>query len=505
MGQRLKTGLIWFFLLVLLLIVLVNRGNRTREEDEFRSVIFVENDAAIAAVEAGDIVGWRTQHGTLQLVGSEGYVLVCRDSDQTAVRKALVDNAVLPDFEQDRISETSGDRSYIYWILLPLLFFGLLYFFIKRSGSTTNNIFELRKSKARAINEQDKVRFADIGGNRAAVEMLQDLVDFLKEPKRWTDVGARIPRGILLVGPPGTGKTLLARAVAGETNAAFYYTSATEFVEMFVGVGAARVRDTFENAGKNQPAVIFIDELDAIGRTRSSGMGTMHEEREQTLNQLLVLMDGVERFQRVVVIAATNRADVLDSALMRPGRFDRVVRLHAPTETDRIEILRIHTRSKPVAQGLTMETIARHVQGLTGADIEAVLNEAAIVAVRRSRRSNDGEPVAIQEDDVIQAVEDLRKGNRVFNRLDSVLVESVTQFAEPTGRAVARVKTVNGTVIEGDVVWMNATHIKLRTSDADVVVAKELAETIEAIEGTELASDGDFVPDAWTRPNLDVG
>ena len=210
------------------------------------------------------------------------------------------------------------------------------------------NIFDLRKSKARSIDNSDKAQFADIGGNQQAVELLGDIVDFLRSPEKWTSSGLRIPRGILVIGPPGTGKTLLARAVAGETNAAFLYTSATEFVEMFVGVGAARVRDTFEKALAEQPAVIFIDELDAVGRRRGSGIGTMHEEREQTLNQLLVSLDGIEQNKRLVVIAATNRPDVLDAALLRPGRFDRTLRLSLPGEQERLDILKIHTRTKPL-------------------------------------------------------------------------------------------------------------------------------------------------------------
>ncbi len=210
-------------------------------------------------------------------------------------------------------------------------------------GGSVNSIFELRKTKAWPIDHADKAHFADIGGNRQAVELLADIVDFLRAPRRWTAAGLRIPRGILVVGPPGTGKTLLARAVAGETNSAFLYTSAAEFVEMFVGVGSARVRDTFQKAVAQQPAVIFIDELDAIGRRRGSGTGTIHEEREQTLNQLLVLMDGMERHKNLVVMAATNRPDVLDPALLRSGRFDRVLRLKPPTSNERLEILKVHT------------------------------------------------------------------------------------------------------------------------------------------------------------------
>ena len=500
MLQRSKTALIWIALLFVVLLILLKRDDRRPEQ----SPSVITSPQAIRMIKQDDVVGWRVdEDGMVTLQDVYGGEHLHFDPNDSSVTEALA-AARIPVRTESRQQGSDEDGSMIYWILLPLLVVVFVLFFLKRMGAANNNLFELRKSKARAIEDESKVRFSDIGGHVNAVEMMQDLVDFLRDPKRWKSAGARIPRGILLVGPPGTGKTLLAKAVAGETDASFFYTSATEFVEMFVGVGAARVRDTFENAGKAQPAVIFIDELDAIGRARSSGMGTMHEEREQTLNQLLVLMDGLERFERVVVIAATNRPDVLDKALMRPGRFDRIVRLDAPTAEDRIEILRIHSRDKPMDDSVSVETLSAHVKGLTGADIETVLNQAAILAVRRCR-SDGSDRVTITEDDVRNAVTEMRKGNRQFNRLDSVLVESVTQFAEPTGRAVARVTTISGNTIEGDVVWMNGTHIKLQTAGGEVVVSKELAERIETLEGTETSSDGDFSPDGWTRPNLDVG
>jgi cell division protease FtsH len=405
--------------------------------------------------------------------------------------------------------DESAGEGLLKTVLIGAAILAVLYFVLKKinGGGVGGNVFELKKTKARPLEAASQVRFDQVGGNTEAVEALKDVVDFMKDPTPWKAMGARVPRGILLVGPPGTGKTLMARAVAGETNASFFYTSATEFVEMFVGVGAARVRDTFEKAAKAQPAVIFIDEIDAIGRKRSSGMGTMHEEREQTLNQLLVLMDGLERFDRLVVIAATNRPDVLDPALMRSGRFDRIIRMVRPADIDRAAILAIHMKQKPMERMLTADQLVPHTQGLTGADIETVLNEAAILAIRRSRSSlSPAAAIGICEQDVIDSVARLKHGNRQFNTLDSVIVESVTQLSEPTGRAVARITTSRGQVMEGDIIWMNAQFVKLKLANSEErVLARENIEQIEAMDGTEMSAVGDTTADRWTRPNLDVG
>jgi cell division protease FtsH len=334
-----------------------------------------------------------------------------------------------------------------------------------------------------------------------------DIVDFLRSPEKWTSAGLRIPRGILITGPPGTGKTLLARAVAGETNSAFLYTSATEFVEMFVGVGAARVRDTFEKAGAQQPAIIFIDELDAVGRRRGSGHGTMHEEREQTLNQLLVAMDGIEQNKRVVVIAATNRPDVLDAALLRPGRFDRTLRLSLPDQPERLEILKIHTRSKPLDGSLSLPRVAEQTEGFAGADLEALTNAAGILAVRRSRANRDTPTtqVLITHDDYARAQDEMVRSTRHFSRLESVVVDSASQFAEPSRPAAARVTLTDGTVIEGDIHWMNAAHMKIRVRNGpEIIVAKKNASQIESLDDRNTVSEAEFTPDRWSGRTLDA-
>jgi cell division protease FtsH len=493
-----KTLLIWCVLLGVVFVALFNR-----DRPELTS--FTSPEAATRLIEAGHIRGYRTAGDLILLTMHDGNDLALPAAIAPEVWKSLQVNQV-PYLADDAPSDGT---SLLLWLLLIIgVVAAIIYFLRKMRGGSMQNIFELRRTKARPVEQADRARFGDIGGNRHAVELLGDIVDFLKAPQRWTDTGVRIPRGILMVGPPGTGKTLLARAVAGETKSSFFYTSATEFVEMFVGIGAARVRDTFEKAVAQQPAIIFIDELDAIGRCRGSGTGAIHEEREQTLNQLLVLMDGMERHAQLVVMAATNRSDVLDSALLRSGRFDRVLRLELPTGGERLEILNIHTRNKPLDNEVSLERIAEQTDGFSGADLEALTNQAGLLSIRRTRDQSDGngQPSTIAGEDFDRALAEIVKSNRRFDRLDSVLVESASQFAEPTGRAVARITLVTGAVVEGEVLWMNATHIKLRLTDgSEIIVAKETAVQIAALAGTDTSPDADFSPDRWIGRALDVG
>jgi cell division protease FtsH len=274
-------------------------------------------------------------------------------------------------------------------LLFPLLLIGSLVFLARRSSSMPGGpgqAMQFGKSKARFLMEAETgVCFADVAGVEEAKEDLQEVVTFLKQPERFTAVGATIPRGVLLVGPPGTGKTLLAKAIAGEAGVPFFSLSGSEFVEMFVGVGASRVRDLFKRAKENAPCLIFIDEIDAVGRQRGAGIGGGNDEREQTLNQLLTEMDGFEGNNGIIILAATNRPDVLDSALMRPGRFDRQVTVDAPDIKGRLAILEVHSRNKTLAEGVSLEAIARRTPGFTGADLANLLNEAAILTARRRK------------------------------------------------------------------------------------------------------------------------
>ncbi len=273
--------------------------------------------------------------------------------------------------------------------ILPFLLIGGLFFFLMRQAQSGNNqALSFGKSRARMFSgDKPTVTFADVAGVEEAKVELQEVVEFLKEPDKFTALGARIPKGVLLVGPPGTGKTLLARAVAGEANVPFFSISGSEFVEMFVGVGASRVRDLFDTAKRNSPCIVFVDEIDAVGRHRGAGLGGSHDEREQTLNQILVEMDGFDTDTNVIIVAATNRPDILDPALLRPGRFDRRVVLDRPDMAGRKAILEVHTRGKPLAEEADLGIIAKGTPGFSGADIENLVNEAAILAARRNKKA----------------------------------------------------------------------------------------------------------------------
>lgn len=281
--------------------------------------------------------------------------------------------------------ESSTFLLFLMNVLPTIILIGIAFFFISRQMGSANKSMDFGKSRARLTENNKKVTFEQVAGLTEEKEEVAELIDFLKNPKKFQRLGARIPKGVLLVGPPGTGKTLLARAVAGEANVPFYYISGSEFVELFVGVGASRVRDMFKQAKYNAPCLIFIDEIDAVGRQRGAGLGGGHDEREQTLNQLLTEMDGFGANEGIIIIAATNRPDVLDPALLRPGRFDRQVTVNLPDVKGREEILEVHAKGKQFEEGITLSNIAKRTVGFSGADLENLLNEAALLAVRRNK------------------------------------------------------------------------------------------------------------------------
>ncbi len=303
---------------------------------------------------------------------------------------AAIDAANLPKGYNDTVPQQSWWGSILSLVLPMVIIAALFWFMLSGMQGGGNRVMQFGKSRAKLVSkESPKVTFEDVAGVDEAVEELREVVDFLKEPQKFQAVGARIPKGVLLYGQPGTGKTLLARAVAGEAGVPFYSISGSDFVEMFVGVGASRVRDLFEQAKQNAPAIIFVDEIDAVGRHRGAGLGGGHDEREQTLNQLLVEMDGFDVKTNVILIAATNRPDILDPALLRPGRFDRQIGVDAPDMRGRLQILQVHGRGKPLAKGVDLEVVARKTPGFTGADLANVLNEAALLTARSNAQLID--------------------------------------------------------------------------------------------------------------------
>nr|NNM89875.1 ATP-dependent metallopeptidase FtsH/Yme1/Tma family protein [Bacilli bacterium] len=329
----------------------------------------------------------------------------------------------------------------IAYIGIPLLLGLFLFFMLFNQGQGGNNrVMNFGRSRARLYTEDKRrVTFEDVAGADEEKAELVEVVEFLKDPRRFSAVGARIPKGVLLVGPPGTGKTLLARAVAGEAGVPFFTISGSDFVEMFVGVGASRVRDLFENAKKNAPCIIFIDEIDAVGRQRGAGVGGGHDEREQTLNQLLVEMDGFGVNEGIIIIAATNRPDILDNALLRPGRFDRQITVDRPDVRGREQILRVHARNKPIAKEIKLDIIAKRTPGFTGADLENVLNEAALLTARRSK-------MVIDMAEIDDAIDRVMAGPEKRSRVISDKEKRLVAFHE-SGHAIAGYFLKNGTIV----------------------------------------------------------
>ena len=321
---------------------------------------------------------------------------------------------------------TSGFWSYLPSLLLGvLLIFGLLY--VVRAVNNANKPIN-DYSHAGAEESKEKVKFTDVAGADEEKEELKEVVDFLKDHKKFTEMGARIPRGVLMVGPPGTGKTLLAKAVAGEANVPFFSISGSDFVEMYVGVGASRVRDLFVTAKRNKPCIIFIDEIDAVGRQRGAGLGGGHDEREQTLNQLLVQMDGFETSEGIIVMAATNRADILDPALLRPGRFDRQIHVNLPDIRGREEIFKVHARNKPMDPSVDFKVLARATSGFSGADIANLLNESAILCVRAGRTS-------VTMEDIYEGIDKVVMGPQKKSRVVTEVDKRITAYHE-AGHAI---------------------------------------------------------------------
>ena len=382
------------------------------------------------------------QSGRLQTIVVDGNSLSIRARDGQEFSSRKEDGASVLEILRDAGVESGVDvevrgssgLSNIFGLLLsflPLIFFGaILLFMVRQAQGSNNQTLSFGRSRARMfVGNRPTVTFADVAGVDEAKEELQEVVEFLKYPERFLSLGARIPRGVLLVGPPGTGKTLMSRAVAGEAGVPFFSISGSEFVEMFVGVGASRVRDLFDQAKRNAPAIVFVDEIDAVGRHRGAGLGGGHDEREQTLNQILVEMDGFDSSVNVIVLAATNRPDILDPALLRPGRFDRRVVLDLPDIAGRLKVLQVHSKGKPVDSEVNMEVVAKETPGFSGADLANLVNEAAILAARRSKKT-------ITFDEFGEAIDRVIAGPERKSRIISHREKEITAYHE-AGHALA--------------------------------------------------------------------
>ncbi|HNY84272.1 MAG TPA: ATP-dependent zinc metalloprotease FtsH [Anaerolineaceae bacterium] len=388
MNPRTQSYAIYAMLLIAIIaMVFFNYTNQTSAEIPINQLAVEINSGNVSRILASD--------DQLEVTMSDGTKRQSAMDPKMGLVEQLTQLGVKPDRLQSK-DLTLEIKLPGMWVgllntlgyILPFLFMGgLILFFIRQAQGSNSAAMAFSKSKARMLTgEHPTVTFADVAGVEEAKEELQEIVEFLKEPQKFTSLGARIPKGVLLVGSPGTGKTLMAKAVSGEAGVPFFSISGSEFVEMFVGVGASRVRDLFEQAKKHSPCIIFVDEIDAVGRHRGAGLGGSHDEREQTLNQMLVEMDGFDTDTNVIVIAATNRPDILDPALLRPGRFDRRVMLDRPDMRGRFEILKVHARGKPIDPEVNLEDIARGTPGFVGADLENLVNEAAILTARRNKK-----------------------------------------------------------------------------------------------------------------------
>lgn len=431
-NRWLRNGFVWIILIIAVIalwVTFINRG------DSDPNVPINEVAAAIKQGRVDKLEKTEGSNTVTVFFLDQDDTVTTRIDESSSLEATLEAYGVDPSTVSIIRKESSswGDWLGILTILLPILLIaGIIIFMMRQAQGNNNQAISFGKSRARMFTgNKPTVTFEDVAGVVEAKEELEEVVEFLKYPEKFAALGARIPSGVLLVGPPGTGKTLLARAVAGEAGVPFFSISGSEFVEMFVGVGASRVRDLFEQAKRNAPCIIFIDEIDAVGRQRGAGLGGSHDEREQTLNQILVEMDGFDSTTNVIVVAATNRPDVLDPALLRPGRFDRQVILDRPDIRGRIDILGVHTRGKPLEEDISLDRLAKQTPGFSGADLENLVNEAAILAARRNKKT-------IGRDELAEAIDRVIAGPQRKSRVISDREKLMTAYHEAGHALMAR-------------------------------------------------------------------
>jgi cell division protease FtsH len=500
LSQQVITAILIFMMITVVYSLITQNSSKT----ESISISQLANDLNSGLVKKIDVSG-----EDLTVEFKDGTIKKAKKETESSLTETLTNYGVTSKVLGETQVEIKSESGLGFWIInilpfvLPIVFILIFFWFISRQAKGAGmQALSFGQSKARLTNPDDKnnrVTFKDVAGCKEAKEELKEIVDFLKNPKKFLDIGARIPKGVLLMGAAGTGKTLLARAVAGEAGVPFFHLSGSEFVEMFVGVGASRVRDLFSLAKKAAPSIVFIDEIDAVGRVRGGGYGGGNDEREQTLNQILVEMDGFEPHQKVIVMAATNRPDVLDPALVRPGRFDRRVVLDLPDRNDREEILNIHSRGKPFGEDINIKLIAERTPGFSGADLYSLMNEGAILAARENRKK-------ISQFDLIRSIEKVMLGPERQSHIFSKKEKEITAYHEAGHALVSSVLPNADPVHKVSIVargHAGGYTLKLPLEDRKLQSKKEFLDDIAVSLGGYVAEEMIF-DDVTTGPSSDL-
>ena len=491
-------------ILVVLMFWWTSSGPKGKQVSDTEFYTMLENEQIVSVDFGAKQINFKTVNGKYYYIINHSelkdttYNKILEYNDKIIEENKTSGTQPKPLIEIDRSSTTTINIMNILYPILWILALGVFVFIIFRQfRGASNKGMEFTKNRARV--SQSKVKFDKVAGADEEKQELEEIIQFLKDPDKFTRIGARIPKGVLLVGPPGTGKTLLARAVAGEANVPFFTISGSDFMELYVGVGASRVRDLFENAKKAKPCIVFIDEIDAVGRQRGTGLGGGNDEREQTLNQLLVQMDGFEQNEGIIVMAATNRVDILDPALTRPGRFDRQIYISAPDVKGREEILRVHAEGKPLAKNVKLKEVARVTSGFTGADLENLLNEAAILAARNNKEK-------ISNEDINNAIVKVTMGPQKRSRVVTEKDKKITAYHE-SGHAVVEkcIKTSNP-VHEVSIIQRGGAAGYTMTrpeNDESFMTKQKLIDTISMMLGGRCA-EKIFLDDITTGASSDI-